>query len=63
MAATYKDLINFDGGGHFDPKEQKAWLKIRNQKLAKSSCDTACALKVYNAHTEELMRRLLHGSL
>ena len=63
MSATYKDLLNFDGGGHFTVQEQRDWLKIRNQALAKSSCNTACAVKVYNAHTEELMRRLLHGSL
>jgi uncharacterized protein len=63
MSVTYKDLINFDGGGHFTPQEQRNWLKIRNKALAKSNCNTACAFNVYNQHTDELVRRLLHGSL
>ena len=60
MSAAYKDLIKLDDGAYYDPKEQRAWLKMRNQALAKSSCDTACAFKVYNEHTNELARRLLH---
>ena len=63
MAATYNGLLNFDGGGQIDPQEQRDWLKLRNQKLGKSSCDTACAWQFYNEHTEELMRRWIHGSL